>query len=115
LSKLLNQEDALSAPCFSRAPLRGAPRPARRHAGAGGTGGLPRTGLTRHFRCHITVCYTQLITPTGADVLKVVGGRCTGGARRCKVNQGCREDRADVLILASKVVRFGGRVQSENK
>ena len=29
LSKLLNQGDALSAPCFSRAPSRGAPRPAR--------------------------------------------------------------------------------------
>jgi hypothetical protein len=52
LSKLLNQGDALSAPCFSRAPSRGAPRPAPRHAGAGGTGGtggMPRTGLTRHF------------------------------------------------------------------
>jgi hypothetical protein len=55
LSKLLNQGDALSAPCFWRAPSRGAPRPA-------GTSGMPRKGLTRHFRCHITVCYTQLIT-----------------------------------------------------
>ena len=45
----------------------------------------------------------------------MVGGRCTGGAHRCKVKQGCREDRADVWILASKVVRFGGRVQSEKK
>jgi hypothetical protein len=76
---------------------------------------MPRTGLTRHFRCHITVCYTQLITPTSADELPVVGGRCTGGAHRCKVKQGCHEDRADVWILASKVVRFGGRVQSEKK
>jgi hypothetical protein len=50
LSKLLNQEDALSAPCFSRA------------------------GLTRHFWCHISVCYTQLITQTSADELPVVGG-----------------------------------------
>jgi hypothetical protein len=83
-----------------------------RYAGAGGTGGMPWTGLTRHFRCHITVCYTQLITPTSANELPVVGGRCTGGAHRCKVKQGCREDRADIWILASKVVRFGGRVQS---
>ena len=30
-----------------------------------------------------------------------------------KVKQGCREDRADVSIVVSKVVRFGGRVQSE--
>ena len=42
----------------------------------------------------------------------MVGGRCTGGAHRCKVKQGCREDRSDVWILDSKVVRFGGRVQS---
>jgi hypothetical protein len=49
LSKLLNQGDALSAPCFSLAPSRGAPRLAPRHAGAGGTGEMPRTGLTRHF------------------------------------------------------------------
>jgi hypothetical protein len=32
-----------------------------------------------------------------------------------KVKQGSREDRADVWILASKVVRFRGRVQSEKK
>jgi hypothetical protein len=108
LSKLLNQGDALSAPCSSRSPSRGAPRPA-------GTGGMPRTGLNRRFRCHITVCYTQLITPTSADELPVVGGSCTGGGRRCNVKQGCREDRADVWIPASKVVRFGGRVQSEKK
>ena len=39
LSKLLNQEDALSAPYSPRAPSRDAPRPAPRHAGAGGAGG----------------------------------------------------------------------------
>ena len=26
-----------------------------------------RAGVIRHFRCHITVCYTQVITPTSAD------------------------------------------------
>jgi hypothetical protein len=45
----------------------------------------------------------------------VIVGRCTGGAHRCKVKQGGREDRADVWILASKVVRFGGRVQTERE
>jgi hypothetical protein len=35
----------------------------------------------------LTVCYTQLIMPTSADELPVVGGRCTGGAHRCKVKQ----------------------------
>jgi hypothetical protein len=49
LSKLLNQEDALSAPCSPQAPARGAPRPAPRLAGAGGTGGMLRIGLIRHF------------------------------------------------------------------
>jgi hypothetical protein len=76
---------------------------------------MPRTDLTYRFRFHITVCYTQLITPTSADELPVVGGRCTCGAHQCKVKQGCREDRADVWILASKVVRFRGRVQSERE
>jgi hypothetical protein len=82
LSKLLNQEGALSAPCSPQAPSR-AP-------------GMLRTGLIRHFRCHITVCYTQLITPTSVDELPVAGGTCTGGAHRCKAKQGRREDRADV-------------------
>ena len=45
----------------------------------------------------------------------MVGGSCAGGAHRCKAKQGRREDGADVWILASKVVRFGGRVQSEKK
>src|ERR1700739_4870762 len=69
----------------------------------------------RTERTLLFVCYTQLITPTSADELPVVGGRCTGGAHRCKVKQGCREDRADVCILDSKVVRFGGCVQSERE
>ena len=37
------------------------------------------------------------------------------GAHRCKAKQGCREDRSDVWILDSKIVRFLGRVQSEKK
>ena len=53
-----------------------------------GARGMLRTGLIRHFRCHITVCYTQLITPTSADDLPVAGGTCTGGAHRCKAKQG---------------------------
>jgi hypothetical protein len=101
LSKLLNQGDALSAPCSPQAPSRGATNAA--------------DGLIRHFRCHITVCYTQLITPTSADELPVAGGTCTGGAHRCRAKQGCREDRSDVWILDSKIVRFSGGVQSEKK
>ncbi len=63
---------------------------------------------------HYCLLHTQLITLTSADELPVVGDSCTGGARRCKVKQGCREDRPDVWILASKVVRFGGRVQRQS-
>jgi hypothetical protein len=80
LSKLLNQENALGAPCLQRdfcspqAPSRGA--------------GMLRTGVIRH--CHIFVCYTQVIMPTGADAFPVVGGGCTSRARRCKAKQGRR-------------------------
>jgi hypothetical protein len=33
---------------------------------------------------------SRVITPTSADAFPVVGGRCTGGARRCKAKQGRR-------------------------
>jgi hypothetical protein len=85
LSILLNQENALSAPCICgdfcspQAPSRGA--------------GTLRTGVIRRFRCHITVCDHRIITPTSADAFPVVGGRCTGRARRCKAKQGRREKR----------------------
>jgi hypothetical protein len=38
-------------------------------------------------RCHIIVCYTQVIALASADDFPVVGGRCTGRARRCKAIQ----------------------------
>jgi hypothetical protein len=49
LSKLLNQENALSAPCspwHPRGALRGQPHG---KPGRSGTGVMPRTGLTRQF------------------------------------------------------------------
>jgi hypothetical protein len=59
LSKLLNQENALSAPCLPhfdfcspQAPGRGAE--------------MLRTGVIRRFRCHISICYTRVTTPTSA-------------------------------------------------
>jgi hypothetical protein len=48
---------------------------------------------------------------TSADTFPVVGGRCTGRARRCKALQGRREDGADVWIPTYTVVRFLGRVK----
>jgi hypothetical protein len=48
---------------------------------------------------------------TSADTFPVVGGRCTGRARRCKAKQGRREDGADVWIPSYTVVRFLGRVK----
>jgi hypothetical protein len=87
LSKLLNQEDALSVPCSwgDSAP--------RRRALAG-------------VRCHINVCYTQVIMPASADAFPVVGGRCTGRAHRCKARQGRRGKTAPTFELTFTVVRF---------
>jgi hypothetical protein len=79
LSKLLNQEDALSAPwlcgdlCSPQAPPRDAV--------------ILRKGVIRRFRRHILVCYTQVIMPAGADAFAVVGGGCTGRVDRCKARQ----------------------------
>ena len=74
LSKLLNQEDALSAPCSPQVPSRGA--------------GMLRTGVNRG--CHIFVCCTQVIALTSAHAFPVVGGLCTGG------DAGARPSRAVV-------------------
>ena len=83
LSKLLNQEDALGAPCLThdscspRRALRG-----RRYAD--------------RFDPSLLLSHYCLLHPTRpADELPVVGGRCRE-AHRCKAKQGSREDRADV-------------------
>ena len=87
LSKPLNQENALSAPCswvdFSSPQAR--PRRAA---------GMLRTVVIRHFECHFTVCYTQVIMPARADAFPVGSGRCTGRAHRCKAKQGRRGETA---------------------
>ena len=107
LSKLLNQEDALSAPCLRcdfyspQALSRG--------------GAMLRTRLIRRFCGHITVCDHRLIALTSADVFPVVGGKRTGRARRCKAKQRRRQDGADVWILAPTVVRFLSGVQNETQ
>jgi hypothetical protein len=54
--------------------------------------GMLRNGVVR--RCHISVCYTQVIRWARADHFLVVGGRCTGRARRCKATQGRRRETA---------------------
>jgi hypothetical protein len=72
--------------------------------------GMLRTSMICH--CHITVCYIRVIMRTSADPFPVVGGGCTGRARRCKAKQGSREDGADVWILTYAVVRPLGRVKS---
>jgi hypothetical protein len=78
LSKLLNQEGALSTPL-----LYGIISALRKRALTGR--GILRTGVI----CHM-VCYTRVITPASADVLPMVGGRCTGRTHRCKAKQGRR-------------------------
>ena len=84
LSKLLNQENALGAPCCLLGDFCSPQAPPT------GVAGMLRTDVIRRFCCHITVCYTQVITPTSADTFPVVGDICTGGARRCKAKQGRR-------------------------
>jgi hypothetical protein len=49
--------------------------------------GILRKDLICHFRCHITVGDHRVIILTSADAFPVVGGRCTGRARRCKAKQ----------------------------
>src|ERR1700683_5563578 len=107
LSKLLNQENALSAPCI-RCDFCSPQAPSR------GTGTL-RTGVICRFRCHITVCDHRAIAPTSADAFPVVGGRCTGRVRRCKAKQGRRGKTALTCgYFTHKVVRFLARVQSKS-
>ena len=103
MSKLLNQEDALSAPwlcgdlCSPQAPPRDAV--------------ILRKGVIRRFRRHILVCYTQVIMPAVADAFPVVGGRCTGRARRCKGQAGRRGKTALMVVATPTVVRFLGFVE----
>jgi hypothetical protein len=76
LSKLLNQEDALSVPCLcvDFCPPRARPRGPREYC--------------RHG--HITVCYTRVITRTTADAFPVVGGNARATTHRGKAKQGRR-------------------------
>jgi hypothetical protein len=60
----------------------------RRRALAGRRDAADRRNTS--LRCHVTVCYIQVITPASADVFPMVGGRCTGRAHRCKAKQGRR-------------------------
>ncbi len=82
LSKLLNQEDALSAPwlrddfCSRRRALAGRRNAAERRK--------PSLLKSHYLWDH------RVIMLTSADGMAVVGGRCTGRARRCKAKQGRR-------------------------
>jgi hypothetical protein len=108
LSKVLNQEDALGAPCLGcdfcspQAPSRGA--------------GMLRTGRRDpSLWCHIYCWDHRVITPTCADAFPVVGGSARVGALRCRAKQGRREDGADVWILTSIIVRFFGRFRERKE
>jgi len=101
LSKLLNQEGALGAPC-----LRGDfCSPQARPRGAQECYGKAYPLLL----CHITVCdhrssrWQALMFPGG-------GGRCTGRAHRCKAKQGLVVRRPRRLNLNPTIVRFLNRV-----
>src|ERR1700722_18318002 len=92
LSKLLNQERALGAPCLDTVILA-----LRRRALAGG--GILRTDVIRHFGITLRLA-TPDIRLASADAFPVVGGGCTGRAHGCKAKQGRRRKaRADVCLL----------------
>ena len=67
---------------------------------------MPRTGVIRHFDCHFTVCYTQVIVRTSTDAFPVVGGTCAGREHRCKARQGRRGKRTLTFELNPTLVRF---------
>ena len=88
LSKLLNQEDALGAPCLDTVIAL------RRSVLAGA--GILRTGVIRHFGVTLRLA-TPDIRLASADAFAVVGGGCTGRAHGCKAKQGRRgKEGADV-------------------
>ena len=95
LSKLLNQEDALSAPCL-RGDLCSPQAPSR-------DARILWKGVIRRFRRHILVCYTEVIMPAGADAFAVVGGGCAGRMRRCKAKQNHHGKTALTSMLTSSV------------
>ena len=101
LSKLLNQENALSAPWSPQAPSRGA--------------GMLRTGVIRRFEVTLLFAITDSSHRQALMLFRWLGGSGTGGADRCKAKQGRREEGADLWILTSTVVRFLRRVQSKKK
>jgi hypothetical protein len=106
LSKVLNQEDALGAPCLGcdfcspQAPSRGV--------------GMLRTGVIRRFGVTFTV---EITRSSRRHALMLSGGwrQCTGKMLRRKAKQGRREDGADVWILNSIVVRFLGRFRERKE
>jgi hypothetical protein len=105
LSKLLNQEYALSAPCFWRG--FGSP-----HA---------RLRWTQVRRCDsrlrgkTPVCCTQVIRLASADAFAVAGGRCTGRAHRYKAKQGRRGKTALECRAYSHNSTFLGRRPDEKR
>ncbi len=71
-------------------------------------------GRNPSLRCHITVCYTQVITPASADVFPMVGGRCTDRTHRCKAKQGRRGRTALIFwILSHRSTVFGRRPEGK--
>ena len=92
LSKLLNQEDALGAPCLDTVIVA-----LRRRALTGRRNAADRRNPS--LRYHIRLA-TPDIRLASADAFAVVGGGCTGRAHGCKAKQGRRdEDGADVWFL----------------
>jgi hypothetical protein len=103
LSKLLNQENALGAPCLrgelcspQAAPSRGAP--------------MMRTSVIRHFDVTLPFASPKSL---GWQALFFFGGwrRCTGKAHRCKAKQSRRGKTAPAFECYSHISTVFGRHQ----
>ena len=92
LSKLLNQEYALGAPCLHSDFCSPQARP---------RGAQVCCGQARSVAFDVTLTFaTPDIRLASADAFAVVGGGCTGRAHGCKAKQGRRgKDGADVWLL----------------
>jgi hypothetical protein len=106
LSKVLNQEGALSAPFYAViSAQRRRPRGARECCGEANQ---PLWMSHYHLR-------SANHRASSADDLPEIGGECTDRAARCKAGQGCRVGRPRYVNAYTRSSTVLGRVESEGK
>jgi hypothetical protein len=103
LSRVLNQEDALGAPCL------GCDFCSPQGILAG------HSNIADKRNASLDVTFVLGITESSRRHALMLSRQCTGNALRCRAKQGRREDDADVWILTFIVVRFLGRFREWKK